>query len=61
MNIQQVRSLEGMVPIHRWTKKKEWQHYKHTNRIMQNNKPQDESTQSQQRQMNRDSEDDEEY
>ena len=43
--VQQVRSLQGITPNQRWTKKKEWQHYKHINRLMSSNKPQDESSQ----------------
>ena len=39
MNIEQVKSLEGLVPIHRWMKKKEWQNYRHVDRIMQSDKP----------------------
>ena len=46
MNMQQVKSLEGVVPISRWMKKKEWQNYRHISRIMQNNKPQEENTQA---------------
>ncbi|CAI2386819.1 unnamed protein product [Moneuplotes crassus] len=39
MNLEQVKSLEGIVPLHRWTKKQEWQNYKHIDRIMDGEKP----------------------
>ena len=41
MNLKQVKSLQGIAQAYRWTKKKECQHYKHVNKIMQNEKSND--------------------